>query len=1825
MRLIAILMKSLFASLSLLALTLGNGQITLAHGEPPPVARVVRQQSGPIVTFLPIVSTDGAPAETETEPTAPDSPVPDPHDGGDYALAEAARQRNEPPFVADGLERTDAGENVSGAWGPVVTWPFVFQAIAGLPDGRILAWGGNNATSFNGGTNTFAAVWTPDTTQFQSVNHSDHSMFCAIPTMLEDGTVFANGGDGTRNRASSFNYRSNVWSRRQDMSVGRWYNGAVALPNGKVFTINGDPGGPYPELWSPTTGWSLLTGANLNNGILNFGGYQSSWLPYLHLAPNGQIFHSGPTQQMNWLNPAGNGAITNAGLNNAWYPKYGSAVMYAEGKILVAGGQIGGDNLTATDRAMMLDLNGPTPQKTDIAPMAFSRKFNNGVVLPTGEVLIIGGNSTGTEFSDIGTRLAAEIWNPDTRAWRTVASMSVPRNYHSVATLMPDGRVFSGGGGLCACNADHPNHQIFSPPYLFNADGSAATRPSMVSAPGVVGYGGSFLVQGSAGISKFNLIKMSGTTHNLNSDLRLISVPFSSTIAGQYQLSVPANQNVLTPGYWMLFAVNGAGVPSVAKVIQVVSNPPSDPNPRYVKLEATSEINGNVWTSAAEFNVLDANGNALARNGWLASADSAEPGDGLAANAIDGNTGTMWHTAWRTSNPPPPHALTLDMGSARGVGGFRYLPRQDGGVNGRIAGYRFYTSTNGVNWMLMAQGTFPNDVSEKTVRFGAAPLVINALAASPPKVINVPIAYTTGSSNGQNPRYKWIWGDGSPETTFTASANASHSFAAPGMYVIKAVATDDRGVEQTTQLVQAVHLPNTAARPTASSNIAYETRSGANNRVWAVNQDNDTVSVFDAVTNLKAAEIAVGKAPRSIAIAPNGNVWVTNKAAATLSVINPATLAVVQTIALPFASAPFGVTFAPNGSAAFIALEAAGRILRLDPANAAVLASTEVGQNVRHVSVNADSSKLYVSRFISPRVPGENTATPTVGTAGGEVLVLNASSLTTIKTVLLRHSDKPDIESAGRGLPNYLGAVGISPDGTSAWVPSKQDNILRGTLRDGNNLNFQNSVRAISSRLALDTDSEDHASRMDHDNAGVPSAVVYDRSGSYMFVALETNREVAVIDVYGMRQLARLQVGRAPQGLALSADGSRLYVHNFMDRSISVIDIALIINQGGTAGTTLATYNLITSEKLSAPALQGKQFFYDARDTRLAKDSYISCASCHNDGGQDGRVWDLSGFGEGLRNTIGLQGRAGTGHGFLHWSANFDEVQDFEGQIRTLAGGSGLMTDAQFNAGSTSQPLGTRKSGISPDLDALASYLNSLTSFASSPRRNADGTLTADAASGRAIFLSKNCAQCHGGNTFSSSGNTTLFNIGTLKPASGLRLNAALAGIDPPTLRDAWASAPYLHDGSAATLGDAIQAHNGITFIGNEVAQLAAYVAQIGDQEISAPSPNQSPLVTISAPLNGAVFNTPVTVTVSASATDADGNIVRVEFYNGGVLLGTDTSAPFAVGVANMAAGAYQVTARAYDNLGAVSSSAAVTITVQNAGSGTGLTAYYFNNTTLTGKPALERVEAVNFVWNSNAPGSGVNADNFSVRWIGQVEAAVTGSYQFQTVSDDGIRLWVNGTQVINNWTDHGPTTDNSASINLSAGVKYKIALEYYEKTGGATARLLWKTPAATTFVPIPANRLYALGTGGSFDTSWNYTLVSQRSVLCINVPNGSLSNLTQLQQAACNGSNSQTFKFNSVAGKSGVYTFYNLNSSKCVDVNGASQTDGGQVVQYSCGGGTNQQWRLNHQGGGIYELVAQHSNKCMYLANGSSLAGTNIQQWTCNGATAQRFQLIAR
>jgi YVTN family beta-propeller protein len=742
-------------------------------------------------------------------------------------------------------------------------------------------------------------------------------------------------------------------------------------------------------------------------------------------------------------------------------------------------------------------------------------------------------------------------------------------------------------------------------------------------------------------------------------------------------------------------------------------------------------------------------------------------------------------------------------------------------------------------------GTYDVDASVSDGRGGVGTAdfiwVVNELppqiaaVVAPIVAVSQQVSYAASASGASALQYAWDFGDGTPAAGPSTSPNVTHTFTARGAYLVTLTATTAGGASSSYRFLQGVKGPVLASSAKSSSSMALETRAAASQRLWVVNIDNDSVSVFDTATGNKLQEISVGDAPRTVAVAPNGKIWVTNKASGTLSVIDPNTFGVTY-VDLPYGSAPYGVLVGSDDSA-FVTLEGRGSVFKLN-ASGAVLDSSDVGPNPRHLALTPSGDRLLVSRFITRPIPGESTAAiqTVVGGVkqGGEVLVLSSSTLDLNSSITLQFSDKPDTTVSGRGLPNYLGAPAIAPDGLSAWVPSKQDNIERGTLRDGLALDFQNTVRAVSSRIELPTLTENYAARIDHDNAGLASAAVHHPSGVYMFVALETSRQVAVVDPARNRELFRADTGIAPQALVVSADGLKLYVNNAMQRTVGVYDLSPLVNRGETVLPLTATLNSVQVEKLAPPVLLGKQFFYDARDTRLARDAYLSCAACHNDGDADGRTWDFTGFGEGLRNTISLRGR-GAGHGRLHWSANFDELQDFEGQIRSFAQGTGLMSDAALALGTRLQPLGDAKAGISSDLDALAAYVASLDVFADSPYRTAEGAFTASAEIGAMIF-EQHCATCHGGADFSDSASLVLHDIGSLKSTSGTRLGGPLLGIDSPTLRDVWATAPYLHDGSAPSLADAIAAHSSIQLTAGELPQLVDYLLQL-DQAAPAPSP----------------------------------------------------------------------------------------------------------------------------------------------------------------------------------------------------------------------------------------------------------------------------------------------------------------------------------------------------------------------------------------------------
>ena len=619
----------------------------------------------------------------------------------------------------------------------------------------------------------------------------------------------------------------------------------------------------------------------------------------------------------------------------------------------------------------------------------------------------------------------------------------------------------------------------------------------------------------------------------------------------------------------------------------------------------------------------------------------------------------------------------------------------------------------------------------------------------------------------------------------------------------------------------------------SSSHILYVTRNSENDELWVVNPDNDSVSIFDVETNTKLSEINVGQAPRSIARL-NNEIWVTNKDSHDISILSLQNHTELETIALNEASQPYGIIADTLGEDFFVSLTASGDLVRIDASSRTIKEQLYIGQNIRGLAIDQTSTYIYISKFITPKIPEEHTDSPNINQAGGELITVSLSDFNISQTITLAHSDATDTNSSGRGIPNYLGTLAIHPDGTEGWIPSKQDNILRGEARDGFNLNHENTVRAITSKIDLVDHTEVLSERLDHDNASVASSAVYHPSGDYLLVALESSRIVAVVHIDSGVEINRIDTGIAPQALALSPRGDELFVHNFMDRTVNKYNLRF--NGTANRATQSATYSLIENETLPAEVLLGKQLFYDAADPRLALEEYISCASCHNDGGHDGRTWDLTGFGEGLRNTISLRGKGGIAHGLLHWSGNFDEVQDFEGQIRGLSGGSGLMENIHFNEGSRNQPLGDSKAGFSTDLDAIAAYVESLNSFDNSPIRGANTSLSNDAEIGKVLFADTGCINCHSGANFTDSNTQVRHNIGSLTALSGNRLNETLDGIDTPTLRDLWQTAPYLHDGSAESIEDAITAHNTATLNASDLSVISQYLLELDDRESAAPA-----------------------------------------------------------------------------------------------------------------------------------------------------------------------------------------------------------------------------------------------------------------------------------------------------------------------------------------------------------------------------------------------------
>ncbi len=475
-----------------------------------------------------------------------------------------------------------------GAWTPLGSWPISATHTHLLPTGRVMFYG-----EFAEGA-TPPLEWDPATGNLVSTSYAGYNVFCSGHAFLPDGRLFVAGGHIASHvgmpHASLFDPARSAWLQLPDMNEGRWYPTVANLPSGDVLVLSGEVttagvDDPLPQVWSfAGSAWRDLTGAQLQLGY---------YYPRTFIAPDGRVFVAGPAQRTRFLDTSGTGSWATGPLTLHGGRSYGSAVMFAPGQVLIVGGD---DPPTAT--AEIIDLNSSPPAVRPAAPMHFARRQLNATLLPDGKVLVTGGSS-GAGFNNAAAPvLQPEVWDPATGAWTLLAPAADYRGYHSTSLLLPDGRILNAGG------RDVHTWQVFSPPYLF-----AGPRPTLSSAPGTIGFGQTFAVgtPDAASVQQVNLVGLGSVTHAFDFGQRLVRLSFAPS-SGGLTVTAPASGIAAPPGPYMLFLVNGSGVPSVASIVMLggAAAPPPPPSSQTVigltdawKYDDSGVDPGPTWNTAA--------------------------------------------------------------------------------------------------------------------------------------------------------------------------------------------------------------------------------------------------------------------------------------------------------------------------------------------------------------------------------------------------------------------------------------------------------------------------------------------------------------------------------------------------------------------------------------------------------------------------------------------------------------------------------------------------------------------------------------------------------------------------------------------------------------------------------------------------------------------------------------------------------------------------------------------------------------------------------------------------------------------------------------------------------------------------------------------------------------------------------------------------------------------------------------------------------------------------------------------------------------------------
>ena len=465
----------------------------------------------------------------------------------------------------------------AGTWEQLPDSPIFVVHAAVLHTGKVLLWSGTAEV----GDPLESRVWDPATGTMTTQAYAE-DLFCAGHAFLADGRLCVPGGApyGVLDSTHIFDPVAETWTKVADMNEARWYPTVLTLSDGRILAASGANATQLEIYDAAADSWTLIAGAARTFPEL---------YPSLHLLPSGQIFYSRAGWQLSdmaqtqsgYLTFTGptSGSWTNLGQQQFYDRQEGTAVLQIDctvsppsAEITVIGGGVSGPatarNPQSAEAIDLTTLAAPPAWQPPVY-MNFARTNVNGVLLPDGTILVIGGQRNGKWNPDPQPVLEAEIYDPRTGAWTLAAPMAHPRQYHSIAVLLPDGRVLTAGGvdpSPGVVQRDQRYMELFSPPYL-----ARGPRPVIDAAPATVSYGSTFDVdtQDAANIDSVALLRPCAMTHHTDGGQRYIKLAVPNRGATRLNVLAPADGNIAPPGYYMLVVLDADGVPSEAAFVRL--------------------------------------------------------------------------------------------------------------------------------------------------------------------------------------------------------------------------------------------------------------------------------------------------------------------------------------------------------------------------------------------------------------------------------------------------------------------------------------------------------------------------------------------------------------------------------------------------------------------------------------------------------------------------------------------------------------------------------------------------------------------------------------------------------------------------------------------------------------------------------------------------------------------------------------------------------------------------------------------------------------------------------------------------------------------------------------------------------------------------------------------------------------------------------------------------------------------------------------------------------------------------------------------------------